>query len=78
MLVGGHPDRGLAFGPLWKPYNGKPDPLFESLIGEPIQWKTSGTGDMVSRMLLARLPVRWVANPGAPAVDLVAMPEPPR
>ncbi len=34
----------------------------------------TGTGDMVHRMLLAGLPVRWIAAPDALAVDLDAMP----
>ena len=41
-------------------------------------WKRTGTGDMVSRMLRAGIPVRWVAAPGAEAVDLASFPEPPR
>jgi len=64
MLAEGKPDRGLAFGPLYR-----------------ADGKRTGTGDMVQRMLpkdpARRLPVRWVAAPDAPAVDLTEMPEPP-
>lgn len=66
MLKDGKPDRGLAFGVLWKPgrrvvVRGKP-------------FVRTGTGDMVHRMLAAGLPVRWVASPDAEAVDLTEMP----
>lgn len=68
MLADGRADRGLAFGALWR-----------HVVGRAGQgWKRTGTGDMVKRMLDARLPVRWVTSPGAAAVDLTAMPEPPR
>ncbi len=62
MLYAGQPERGLAFGALWRRSMG--------------MWKRTGTGDMVSKMLCAKVPVRWVAEPGAPAVDLVEMPRP--
>lgn len=73
MLKEGRPDRGLAFGPLYRETNirtadGK-DPRNSG-------WPRTGTGDMVAKMLRAGLPVRWVAAPDAPAVDLVKMPEP--
>lgn len=68
MLAEGKPDRGLAFGPLWK----RETPL--GLSGIP--YKRTGTGDMVSKMLRAGLPVRWMATPDTPAVDLATMPEP--
>lgn len=68
MLADGKPDRGLAFGPLWK----RETPI--GLSGIP--YRRTGTGDMVSKMLRAGLPVRWVAAPGVDAVDLVTMPEP--
>ena len=61
MLERGKPDQGLAFGPLW---------------WRDWRWRPTGTGDMVSKMLRAKVPVRWVAGPGAPAVDLVEMPRP--
>ncbi len=62
----GKPDRGLAFGALWR--RGGAAPL----------WKCTGTGDMVRRMLDAGLPVRWVRDPEDQAVDLVTFPAPPR
>ncbi len=57
MLRLSSPDRGLAFGPLWRTAD-----------------RTTGTGDMVSKMLKAGLVVRWVSKPGAAAVDLKTMP----
>lgn len=69
MLADGKPDRGLAFGPLWKRVDRS------GLAGVP--FKHSGTGDMVAKMLRAGLPVRWVAEPGSFAVDLTTMPVPP-
>lgn len=68
MLRVGRPARGLAFGALWKP------PVRVLVRGTP--FKKTGTGDMVSLMLAARLPVRWIAAPGAPGVDLTEMPKP--
>ncbi len=69
MLAEGRPDRGLAFGALWR--------------NDPGEWmrrgariRKTGTGDMVHRMLAARLPVRWIATAGAEAVDLTEMPPP--
>lgn len=74
MLREGKPDRGLAFGALWvrgpRPYD-----LRTAHIPDPHLWKRSGTGGMVSIMLHAGLPVRWVAAHDAVAVDLVEMPE---
>ena len=60
MLRESKPDRGLAFGALWKQGMG--------------MWRKSGTGDMVSKMLGVGLPVRWVATPEAKHVDLTVMP----
>lgn len=83
MLRDGRPDRGLAFGPLWRevrddeaPALGASRALFAALMGPGKMWMATGTGDMVRRMLDAGLPVRWVAAHDAPAVDLVEMPEP--
>lgn len=71
MLRGGKPDRGLAFGALWRRRN-------DSSRRVPgYGWRTTGTGGTVSLMLAAGLPVRWVPAPGAPAQDLTAMPSPP-
>jgi hypothetical protein len=64
MLRDGKPTRGLAFGALWREKEG--------------EIRRSGTGDMVSKMLWEKLPVRWIQHPHAPAEDLVAMPAPPR
>ncbi len=82
MLADGKPDSGLAFGALWKrAVCGSCGGDFEGMvdcrkcIGSGGVWKRTGTGDMVKRMLDARLPVRWIEAPGAPAVDLVEMPE---
>ncbi len=74
MLRDGKPNIGLAFGALWKP---SPYKVIERVTGSKA-WGYTGTGGMVAKMLRAGLPVRWVAAPDAPAVDLVAMPEPPR
>lgn len=76
-MMRGKPDRGLAFGALWKP-DTRRDAVYEALIGEGPSWRGTGTGDMVRRMLDAGLPVRWIAAPGAEPLDLVSMPEPPR
>lgn len=81
MLREGKPDRGLAFGPLWRevseddPRLASTFPLLAALLGPVKGWKATGTGDMVRRMLDAGLPVRWVAAADAPAVDLTEMPE---
>lgn len=71
MLADGKPDRGLAVGRLWRWDRVDPGSAHYG-------WRRTGTGDMVQRMLRAGLPVRWVASPDTRAVDLVAMPEPPR
>lgn len=68
MLAEGKPDRSLAFGALWK--------RVEAMGGS--MTRVTGTGDMVRRMLAAGVPVRWVASPDVAAVDLTAMPDPPR
>lgn len=68
MLRDAKPDRGLAFGPLW---------VYRFKQGRN-DWFRSGTGDMTLRMLSAGLPVRWVSTSLADAIDLTAMPEPPR
>lgn len=65
MLREGKPDRGLAFGALWK----------AAFDDSPVRWRKTGTGGMVSLMLSAGLPVRWVATPDAAAMDLREMPE---
>lgn len=72
MLAEGKPDRGLAFGALWKRATLPPHtwPNNET-------WKRTGTGDMVKRMLDAGIPVRWLETPGRPAIDLTEMPGPP-
>lgn len=64
MLRDGKPTRGLAFGPLWKRDGGA--------------WRRTGTGDMVSRMLGAGLPVRWVESVDADPFELIAFPAPPK
>lgn len=73
MLRDGKPDRGLAFGALYRETN------IRTADGRDPRgpgWPTTGTGDMVQRMLRAGLPVRWVATPDAVAVDLTEMPAP--
>jgi hypothetical protein len=70
MLAEGKPDRGLAFGPVWKMVETRRQ-------GRPREWRTTGTGDMVLKMLRAGLPVRWVEKPGADPVDLTETPKPP-
>lgn len=67
MLREGKPDRGLAFGALWKPA--------PRVLVRGVPFKLTGTGGMVALMLRVRLPVRWVASPDAVAVDLREMPE---
>lgn len=68
MLADGKPDSGLAFGALWKR---------ESHVSKwPKRWKHTGTGDMVSKMLAAGLPVRWVSVPRAEPVGLETMSSP--
>lgn len=79
MLREGHPDRGLAFGPLWKPLGRGQTQVETAILGAgALRWKATGTGDMVRRMLDAGLPVRWVAASDATTVDLAKMPEPSR
>lgn len=67
MLAEGKPDRGLAFGALWRLVPAFPCPV----------WRRTGTGDMVAKMLRAGLPVRWVESPGVLAQDLTKFPEHP-
>lgn len=67
MLRDGKPDRGLAFGALWK--------INDSPRGKP--WKLTGTGGMVSLMLAAGVPVRWLPAPRWNVHDLVTMPQSP-
>ncbi len=99
MLRDGKPDRGLAFGALWRPrpmrccakcdavngYECHRSPHHTHPCGcechEPAAlklsaWRHTGTGGMCAIMLAAGLPVRWIAAPGAAAVDLVTMPTP--
>jgi len=71
MLREGRPDRGLAFGRLYRETN------IRTAEGDDPRrpgWPTTGTGDMVKRLLRARLPVRWIADPDADAIDLTEMP----
>jgi len=78
MLRESRPDRGLAFGPLWKrspsPRKEVQPGLFD--VSASLRFKHTGTGGMVALMLAERLPVRWVAAPGKDYVDLVEMPQP--
>jgi len=77
MLSKSKPDRGLAFGALWKPHPSAR--AISAAYGEEVKsWKHTGTGGMVAMMLRAGLPVRWDSAPGAAALDLLAMPEAPR
>lgn len=76
MLAEGKPTHGLAFGALWRRHTGPFDPLFKAVTGAREEWRATGTGDMVRRMIDAGLPVRWVATHDAPAVELTAMPGP--
>lgn len=68
MLREGKPDAGLSFGALWRWV-----PPTSAVLADP--YKHTGTGGMVSLLLRAGLPVRWVATPDAVAVDLREMPE---
>lgn len=52
------PTHGLAFGPL---------------VRQPGSARTTGTGDMVRVMRRAGIPVQWVAEPGAAAIDLAPL-----
>ncbi len=80
MLRDGKPDRGLAFGALWRLRDARPGYEQNMQRGHGItiaeRWRHTGTGGMCALMLAAGLPVRWVAAPGAAAVDLVTMPTP--
>ena len=69
MLAKGKVDRGLAFGALWM----KRPPTAPKADED---YRRTGTGDMVSKMLATRLPVRWVPAPGEPAQELTTMPAP--
>ncbi|HSM93365.1 MAG TPA: SLOG family protein [Anaeromyxobacteraceae bacterium] len=73
MLAQARPDRGLAFGALWWLWT-KQDGALGVVAA---QWKRTGTGDMVQRMLDARVPVRWIPEPGGASVDLAEMPKAP-
>ncbi len=71
---------GRAAGPIRNQRmltEGKPDRClaFGPLWRSP--GRVSGTGDMVTRCLRAGLPVRWVSEPGAEAVELREMPAQP-
>jgi hypothetical protein len=74
MLRTGKPGRGLAFGALWTNSGG----FTRTTPRDKRPWKHTGTGGMVKLMLDAKLPVRWVASPGADPVDLTQLPPPPR
>ncbi len=76
MLRDGKPDRGLAFGALWKPETAPRRGHGGVIRDERVGWRHTGTGGMCALMLTAGLPVRWIAAPGAAAVDLVTMPTP--
>lgn len=71
MLRDAKPDRGLAFGALYR----HPDAHGSAPL--PSSNRATGTGSMVRLMLTAGLPVRWVPSPTEPAQDLTAMPPPP-
>lgn len=73
MLRESSPAKGLAFGALWK--LAARNSHLDRPNGRP--WRQTGTGNMVYLMLAAKLPVRWVAAPGADAVSLTMMPAPP-
>lgn len=80
MLRDSKPDRGLAFGALWKRDGRMNDPEAQAPLWKGARsggWKTTGAGGMVSLMLAAGLPVRWIASPNADAIDLDGMPGPP-
>lgn len=68
MLENERPDRGLAFGALWRKDQSR------LIVKAPGGWRLTGTGDMVSRMLTAGLPVRWVSSPSHSGIDLAEMP----
>ncbi len=73
MLHDGAPTRAIAFGAIWHPAKtAGPNPY----LTKQGKSKTTGTGDMVRRLLAAWLPVRWVPAPGEPAQDLTSMPDP--
>lgn len=73
MLRVGKPDRALAFGALWHPSKSAgPNPHFT----KSGRVKLTGTGDMVSRIIAAGLPMRWVPAPGEPSQDIAKMPDP--
>lgn len=64
MLQASRPHQGLALGEVWR--------QVQNTRRE--EWRTTGTGGMVSLMLAAGLPVRWVRRLDGPALDLVGMP----
>ena len=85
MLAEGRPTHGLALGALWIVVvcgvcggddGGRAECRRCGGSGRS-GWKRTGTGDMVAKLLAARILVRWVAAPGAEAVGLTSFPEPP-
>lgn len=58
MLRLGKPTHGLAFGPLLKRAGST---------------QTTGTGHMVGLLRRAGIPVQWVSEPGASAIDLAPL-----
>lgn len=78
MFRESRPDRGLAFGALWKraasPREERQSGLFN--VKAVVRFEHTGTGGMVKIMLDAKVPVRWVPAPGAQYVDLMEMPRP--
>lgn len=80
MMKLSRPDRGLALGNLWKRdarmnVPGAPAPQWKGARSGG--WRPTGTGHMVSLLLGANVPTRWVSAPDAPAIELVTMPQPP-
>jgi hypothetical protein len=72
MLAFGKPDKAIAFGDLYREdlfRDGKTCPL-----GDIEGAALTGTGDMVSRLIKANVPVVWVPSPDAERMDLFTMP----